>query len=115
MVQTTLLHSTTRQQLNSPVLLNTMNTYQDSTAGSTGTCPPSTHDMLSGLTENLAALVARRFATAKQAGALVFSQTEVTTISASNTTVSHCIPSGLKARLDPVESSLIIDAISVPT
>ncbi|OAX82004.1 hypothetical protein ACJ72_03653 [Emergomyces africanus] len=61
-----------------------MSIYLDSTACGTGACSPSTHDMLSGITENLSALVARRFTTAKQSGALVFSQTEVTTISASN-------------------------------
>ncbi|KKZ62656.1 hypothetical protein EMCG_00339 [[Emmonsia] crescens] len=92
-----------------------MNTHHDSTAGNTGTCPPSTHDMLSGLTENLSALVARRFAAAKQAGALVFSQTEVTTISASNTTfqLRYCpalakkpnnnLPQGLEQRSSTIK------------
>ncbi|KAG5301003.1 Ap4A phosphorylase II [Histoplasma ohiense] len=55
------------------------------TIRSTCTYFPSTHGMFSGITENLPALVARRFAAAKQSGALVFSQTEVTTISASDT------------------------------
>ncbi|KAK2810181.1 hypothetical protein FQN50_003151 [Emmonsiellopsis sp. PD_5] len=42
------------------------------------------HDMLSSLTENLPALVAKRFLAAKQSGALVFSHTEVTTLKASD-------------------------------
>ncbi|EEH46420.1 uncharacterized protein PADG_02518 [Paracoccidioides brasiliensis Pb18] len=48
--------------------------------------------MLSGLTENLSALVARRFAAAKQSGALIFSPTEVTTILVSNIPfqLRHC-------------------------
>ncbi|PGG99441.1 hypothetical protein AJ79_08515 [Helicocarpus griseus UAMH5409] len=53
--------------------------------GITNSDHPLSHDMLSGLTESLSTLVARRFAAAKQSGALVFSQTEVTTISTSNT------------------------------
>ncbi|EEQ84754.1 hypothetical protein RJZ56_005719 [Blastomyces dermatitidis] len=72
-------------RLDSFIYLNTISTYQDCTVRSISTCSPSMHDMLSGITENLSALVARRFTAAKQSGALVVSQTEVTTISASNT------------------------------
>lgn len=40
-----------------------------------------------GLSENLSALVARRFVAAKDAGHLLFSQTQLTTVSASGVPV----------------------------
>ncbi|OJD15421.1 hypothetical protein AJ78_04321 [Emergomyces pasteurianus Ep9510] len=64
--------------------LNTISIDRDSTRRDTGACSPATDDMLSGITDNLSALVASRFTAAKQSGALVFSQTEVTTIWALN-------------------------------
>lgn len=41
-----------------------------------------------GLTEHLPSLVARRFSAAKQSNALVFSETQVTTIRSANIPVS---------------------------
>ena len=45
--------------------------------------PKLLSDVFFGLSESLALLVARRFSAAKESGALVFSMTEVTTISTS--------------------------------
>ncbi|KAF3482073.1 Ap4A phosphorylase II [Arthroderma uncinatum] len=45
---------------------------------------PRNENMLFGLSEHLASLVGRRFTTAKKAGSLVFSQTEVTSLRSSS-------------------------------
>lgn len=47
--------------------------------------------MLLGLSEPLALLVARRFTAAKNAGSLVFSQTEVTSLQSSTVPVSYIV------------------------
>lgn len=47
--------------------------------------------MLLGLSEHLALLVARRFIAAKNAGSLVFSQTEVTSLQSSTVPVSYTV------------------------